>query len=100
MPRKVSLSVNDNPIELDNFVEGYVYHVTAGILGSLKNTGTIKGMELIVDGDGQVEITLNGTEVPLSYFPVQIIRNTLAGMVANLKGVTGEMRTLELKITQ
>jgi hypothetical protein len=100
MPRKVSLTVNDSPIELDHFVKGFVYHVTAGILASLKDTGAIKTLELNVDGDGQVNITLNGTEVPLSYFPVRIIRDTLAGMVSNLKGVTGPMRTLELKVTQ
>jgi hypothetical protein len=100
MPRKVSLNVNNNPIEVDNFVEGFVYHITVGILASLKDTGAIKNLELNVDGDGQVDITLNGAEVPLSYFPVQIIRNTLAGMVSNLKGVTEPMRTLELKITQ
>jgi hypothetical protein len=100
MARQVSLTVNDNPIELDHFVEGFVYHIAAGILNSLKGTGAIKNLELSVDGDGQVNIALNGTEVPLSYFPVQIIRDTLAGMVANLKGVTDEMHTLELKITQ
>ena len=100
MAYKVSLTVNDNPIEMDYFVEGYVYHVTAGILGSLKGTDTIEDLELAVDSDGQVEITLNGSDVPLTYFPVQIIRNTLAGMVSNLKGVDGEMSTLELKISQ
>ncbi len=100
MARQVSLTVNDNHIELDRFVEGFVYHVASGILNSLKGTSAIKNLELSVDSDGQVNITLNGTEVSLSYFPVQIIRDTLAGMVANLKGVTDEMHTLELKITQ
>lgn len=100
MARKTSLIVNNVPIELDYFVEGYVYHVVAGILASLKDTDSIKTLNLIVDEDGLVQITLNGADVPLSYFPVQIIRNTLAGMVSNLKGVTKEMRTLELKITR
>ena len=99
MPRKTSLIVNNIPLELDYFVEGYVYHVVAGILASLKDTETIKNLELDVDGDGLVRITLNGADVPLSYFPVQIIRDTLAGMVSNLKGVTEKMRTLELRIT-
>lgn len=100
MSREVSLTVNDNPIELDRFVEGFVYHIAAGILDSLKGTSAIRNLELSIDADGQVNITLNGTEVPLTYFPVQIIRDTLAGMVSNLKGVTGEMHTLELKIAQ
>jgi hypothetical protein len=100
MARKVSLKVNGNPIELDDFVEGYVYHLTAGILASLKGTDAIKNLELDIDDDGQINIILNGTDVPLGYFPVQIIRNTLTGMVADLKGVTEKMRTLGLKITQ
>jgi len=100
MPRKISLSVNNNPTELGYFVEGFVYHVTTGILASLRDTGAIKNLELNVDSDNQVNMTLNGNEVPLSYFAAQIIRSTLAGMVANLKGASEPMRTLELKITQ
>jgi hypothetical protein len=100
MTRKISLSVNNKPIKLDYFVEGYVYHVAAGILASLKDTGAIKSLELDIDNDGQVKITLNGADVPLSFFPVQIIRNTLAGMVSMLKGVDKEMSTLELRIAQ
>ncbi|MGD0779761.1 MAG: hypothetical protein ABR954_03145 [Dehalococcoidales bacterium] len=99
MARKVNLTVNGNPIKLDKFVEGYVYHVAAGILNSLKGTGAIKNLELDVDSDGQVTITLNGAAVPLIIFPMQIIRDTLAGMVTNLKGVDKEMSTLSLRIS-
>jgi len=98
--RKTSLTVNNIPIELDYFVEGYVYHVAAGILASLKGTSTIKNLKLEVDADGQVQITLNGDDVPLSFFPVQIVRSTLAGMVATLKGVNKEMKTLSLSVKQ
>jgi hypothetical protein len=100
MARKVSLTINDNPIEMDNFVEGYIYHVAVGILASLKGTGKINDLQLNIDNDGQVEIALNGSDIPLSYFPVQIIRNTFTGMVANLKGVDKELKTLELKVSQ
>ena len=100
MSRKISLIVNDMPIEMDYFVEGYVYHVTTGILASLKDTEAIQDLELNVYNNGEVKIVLNGAEVPLTYFPVQIIKNTLAGMVSNLKGVDKEMSTLELEISQ
>ena len=100
MARKTSLTVNSIPVELDYFVGGYVYHVVAGIVASLKDTGTIKNLELDVAGDDRVQIALNGVDVPLNYFATQIIQNTLAGMVSNLRGVTEEMRTLELRITQ
>ena len=96
---KVSLTVNNIPIKLDLFVEGYVYHLTSGILASLKDTGPINKLKLVVDNAGQVKITLNGADVPLIAFPMQIIRNTLAGMVSTLKGVDSELKTMELKIT-
>lgn len=99
MSRKISLTVNNKPLKLDYFVEGYVYHVVGGIIASLKDTGAIKNLELVVDNAGQVKINLNGADVPLIYFPQEIIRNTLAGMVAALKGVDSGLNTLELKIT-
>lgn len=99
MAGNTSLTVNGNSIKMDYFVGEYVYHVTKGIVASLKNTGEIKNMVLTVDKEGQVKIDLNGKEVPLSYFPMEIIRNTLAGMVSILKGVEGEMRTLEIKVS-
>ena len=100
MTRKTSLTVNNDAIELDYFVEGYIYHVVAGMLASLKGTGAIKQLELHVESEEQVKIVLNGANVPLNYFAADIIHNTFAGMVANLKGVTEKMRTLELRINQ
>lgn len=99
MSRKTSLTVNNKPLKLDNFVEGYVYHIAGGIIASLKDTGPIKTLELTIDNTGQVKINLNGADVPLTPFPVEIIRSTLAGMVSILKGVDGSLNTLELKIT-
>ncbi|MFA5308132.1 MAG: hypothetical protein WC370_01430 [Dehalococcoidales bacterium] len=99
MARKTSLTVNNVPIVLDYFVEGYVYHVTGGIIASLKDTGPIKNLTLTAAGDGQMSLTLNGADVPLNEFVVKIVRSTLAGMVATLKGVDSEMKTLELKIS-
>lgn len=100
MTRKISLSVNNKPIKLDYFVEGYIDHVVGGIIASLKDTGAIKDLALDIDNTGQVTITLNGADVPLGYFPVELIRNTLTGMVSSLKGVDKEMDTLELKINR
>jgi hypothetical protein len=36
---------------------------------------------------GNVEITVNGGEIPLTPFPNDIISNTLLGMVSSLKEV-------------
>jgi hypothetical protein len=100
MARKVSLTVNGNPIELNPFVEGYVYHIAAGILNSLKGTSAIKKLDLDIDSDGLVTAVLNGSAVPVNIFVMEIIRNTLAGMVSNLKGVEKQMSTFALRVTQ
>ena len=99
MSRKTNLTVNNIPLKLDYFVEGYVYHVAGGIIASLRDTGAIKNLELTVDNADHVKIILNGTEVSLKPFPEEIIRSTLGGMVASLKGVKDTLDTLELKIT-
>ena len=100
MAREISLTVNNNPIKLDFFVEGYIYHVTSGIIASLKDTDAIRTLELIVDESGDIKIELNGKDIPLNFFATEIIRNTFAGMVQNLKGVDGKLKTLELRINR
>jgi hypothetical protein len=96
--RKISLSVNDIPISLDYFVSGYLDHLTGGIIASLKGTGEIKNVKLDIDGDGIVTVNLNGADIPLNFFTTEIIRSTVTGMVAPLKGVAGAIDKLELKI--
>lgn len=100
MTRKISLSVNGTPIDLDYFVTGYLDHITGGIISSLKGTGEIKNLELGIDGDGTVTVNLNGADVPLNFFANEIIKSTVAGMVAPLKGVAGAVETLALKIAR
>ena len=100
MARKVSLTVNDVPLEFNEFVEAYFYHVAAGIIASLKDTAPIKKLKLDIDKTGDVKIDLNGKDLPLNIFVAEIVRNTLSGMVANLKGVSGKVKTLALKIEQ
>lgn len=96
MTKEISLSVNDVPIKLDYFVEGYIDHVVGGILAALKDTGEISTLELEINNEGQVAISLNECDVPLNYFANEIIRGTILGMVATLKGVDAVNR---LKLT-
>jgi hypothetical protein len=97
--RKLNMTVNGNPIKFIPFVEEYVYQIANGIVASLKDTGTIKALELKIDG-GEVAMNLNGKDVPVNVFVTKIITSTMAGMVSTLKGAEGKMKTLELKITQ
>jgi hypothetical protein len=100
MSRKVNLQVNGKPVELNPFVEGYVYYIAVGILNSLKDTKPIKTLDLDIDSDGLLTITLNGDGVPVNEFVMEIVRNTFTGLVSNLKGVDEAMRTLSLSIKQ
>ncbi|HJX12112.1 MAG TPA: hypothetical protein VJ377_01155 [Dehalococcoidales bacterium] len=100
MTRRVKLAVNDLPIDLDYFVAGYLDHVVGGIVASLRDTGEVRELKLNIDNEGQVTINLNGADVPLTPFPVEIIGNTMRGIVAPLKGVDSAVNTLELTINR
>ncbi len=100
MTRKITLTVNESPIKLDYFVAGFVDHVAQGILNGLKDTGAIKVLKLSIDNLGQVKINLNGAEVPLNVFANEIVKSTILGTISTLKGVSGDVNTLELNITR
>ena len=98
MTKEVALTVNGAPIKLDYFVGEYVDHVVSGIVGSLRGTGDIRELELTVADENTVRISLNGEELSLKPFPVLIIRETLAGLVKPLKGVTGLLKTAKVTL--
>jgi len=87
MTKQVSLSVNDVPIELDYFVQGFIDHVMGGILTGLKGTGEIESLNVSIEGD-RITINLNNALVPVNPFANKIIKNTIVGMVSSLKGVS------------
>ena len=49
MTRQVSLSVNDAPIELDYFVQGFIDHTIDGILSSLEGIGETGSVNISID---------------------------------------------------
>ena len=100
MARKVNLVVNNVPIDLDYFVHHYLDCVAGGIISSLHDTGEIEDLGISLENTGEVKIMLNGSDVSLKPFPVEIIRSTLLGMVAPLKGVDSVVNTLELAIAK
>ena len=96
MTRQVSLSVNDQPVELDYFVQGFIDHTISGMLASLEGTGEIEKVKVSIEGD-KVAIQLNNALVPANPFVQKITRNTVAGMVSSLKGV-GEINKVNISI--
>ncbi|MFC1962315.1 hypothetical protein ACFLWN_04680 [Chloroflexota bacterium] len=93
MTKKVKLLVNDSPIPLDYFVEGFLDHTVSGMVAALEGTGEIQALDLAIDGD-TVSMVLNDSPVTLKLFVSTIIRSTVTGMISVLKGVetTGKVR--------
>jgi len=87
MTKQVTLLVNDQPIELDYFVQSFIDHTIHGILASLESTGEIRDVEVFVKGDN-LTINLNDALLPTNLFVSKIIGNTIVGMVSSLKGVS------------
>ena len=96
MTRQVTLSVNDQPIALDYFVQNFIDHTICGILTSLEGAGEMHDVEVSVEGDN-LTINLNNTLLPTNFFVTKIIRNTIVGMVSSLKGV-GEIDKVNIII--
>lgn len=86
MTREISLFVNDVPIALDYFIQGYIDRTLGGILAALEGTEEIKTLDVTIEGD-KVAINLNDAPIPTNHFASKIIKSTIAGMVSPLKGV-------------
>jgi len=96
--KQVNLYVNDSPIEIDYFVQGFIDHVISGILNALRGTCRIKNLDFSVEGD-TATINLNGAIVPINDFVNKISRNTVLGMITSLKGVS-EVNKLKIEISR
>jgi len=99
MTRQVTLFVNDSPIAIDPFVEGFIDHTVGGMITSLKETGDIQSLEINIKVS-KVEIKLNENIIPLKGFPHLIIASSIKGMVSVLKGVRelGNITRINLNI--
>jgi hypothetical protein len=86
MTKRISLSVNNNPIEMDYFVQGFVDHTVGGIVSSLEGVGDMRDIEMKINGN-DVSVSVNAGDVPLNDFVAAIVCNTVRGMVSSLKGV-------------
>ena len=87
MTVSLTLTVNDNPIHTDYFVEAFIDHTVCGMIESLEGTGKVKDLNLTINGE-KVKLNLNGKLIPTNVFASKIIRATMFGMVSVLKGVS------------
>lgn len=86
MTRKIGLSVNDTPIEMDYFVQGFVDHTVYGMVSSLEGVGDIHDIEININGK-DAAVMVNNQPLSLNDFASAIVGSTLRGMVSSLKGV-------------
>ena len=86
MEGKLKLTVNDVPIKTDHFVADFVEHTISGMIESLEGAGKADNLTLTIDGDS-VQINLKGVDLPINDFAGRIIKSTVLGMLAPLKGV-------------
>ena len=89
MTKEIKLLVNNQPIELDYFVQGFIDHTTRGVLAGLEATGEFGGIEnaqVSVRGEA-VDIKIDKRTIPTNAFVSKLVKSTLAGMVSSLKGV-------------
>jgi sulfur carrier protein ThiS len=96
MTRRITLSVNDVPVEIDYFVQGFIDHTVGGMASALERTGEIKHLVVSLEGE-KIAMILNDTVVPINRFANDIIRNTIIGMVSSLKEVN-EINKLTITI--
>ena len=96
MAEEVRLMVNDAPIGLSYFVQGFIDQTVGGMIASLEGTGEIKVLDISIEGD-KVNINLNNALVPTNPFVGKVIRNTILGIVSSLKGVS-EVNKISLSI--
>ncbi len=96
MTKQVSLTVNDVPIAMDYFVEGFVDHTVEGMVNSLEGVPPIETLNVSIDGSA-VTIAVNGEELPINQFVNKIVKSTIVGMVSTLKGV-GEVKKLKIQV--
>ncbi len=96
MTRQVTLLVNDQPIQMDYFVQAFTDHTVSGILESLEFTGQMKTADISIEGDA-ITIKVNEAVIPANPFVSKIVRNTLVGMISSLKGVNG-VKTARINI--
>jgi hypothetical protein len=95
--KKIELSVNYIPINIESFVQQFIEAVITGILSALKDYKEANDIKLSIDGD-TVDIITDNNKVQINPFVNTVIRNTVIGMISSLKNV-GQTDKLEIHIS-
>ena len=94
---EASLWVNDQPIELNAFVGGFLAKTALGAASTLKGPDDVKSLDMEMQKGGNWSIEANGEDIPLTPFPEEIIAKTLTGLVSTLRGV-GQIESMKVSV--
>jgi len=83
---KSKMKVDKVSVEMNEFVEAFVAHTCEGMVHALRGVERVDKLS-IRKNEADIKISVNGKEVPLTPFPNDIIRNTLAALACSLKGI-------------
>ena len=97
MTRRIGLSVNDETIEMDYFVQGFLDHTVVGMVSSLEGVGDIDEAAISVEGENTA-VWVNGKPLTLNDFAATIVATTVRGMVSALKGVEGAEEKIRVAV--
>lgn len=95
--KKVELSVNYAPVDIEDFVQQFIEAVITGILGALKGYREAQDIRFSIDGD-TVDITIDNDVIQVNPFVSIFVKNTVIGMVSSLKDVE-QIEMLEIIIS-
>jgi hypothetical protein len=96
MTRKITLLVNNTPVEIDYFVQNFLDHTIVGMVSSLEGVKEIRDLEVFIE-EAQTRLLVNGSVLPTNEFVNDLFRKTLLGLLSALKNIP-EIRQLTLGI--
>lgn len=87
MTKSVILIVNEKPVEIDYFVQGFIDHTVRGMVLALEGVIEAEHIGIILKGE-DTEISVDNNQLQINPFVSRITSNTIRGMVKSLKGVS------------
>jgi hypothetical protein len=97
MGSELRLTVNGISIETLNFVKDFTENTVIGMMGGLKDIGTVGELEMNLRSSC-IDLAVNGRPIPLNDFANRIIISTIEGLLQPMRGVTFPIKTIELYI--
>jgi hypothetical protein len=93
---QTKLTINSNPIDLNEFAHGYVTRIVICAVSMFKGGENVNDLLYTIEGK-ESKLVINGKHVILSPFPNGALFGTVTGMVSALREVN-KVNTLRLEI--